>query len=74
MNLPDWLESDEDPVPANPELDEAIQRYLDHFGKFDLNTIDFYSPEEIIDTIDACIKMNKSFWEWHGRDKNVIAY
>ncbi len=77
MNLPDWLRPDTDyvpDIPPNPELEKAIQRYKDHFGMFDLNTMGFYSEEEIIDTIDTCIKMNKSFWEWHGRDPDVTCY
>ena len=35
---------------------------------------DLQMDEEIIHTIDTCIKMNKSFWEWHGRDPDVTCY
>ena len=74
MSIPEWL-SDESFVPAvppHPDLEKAIQRYRDHFGTFDLNTVDFPSDERIIETIDICIKINKSFWEWHGKDPDVL--
>lgn len=75
MSLLSWLKPDyTSPIPPNPELAQAIQRYKNHFGKFDLNTTCFYSSKEIIETIDLCIEMNKSFWEWHGRDPDVIDY
>ena len=77
MNIPDWLRKDKEhvpTVPVDPEVKKAIQRYEDHFGKFDIDMVYFRPFEEIIEIIDYCIKEDKCYQELYPRDPDALAY
>lgn len=75
MSIPDWLRRDKEFIPSappDPEVQKAIRRYKEHFGKFDIDQVYFFSRETILNIIDYCIKSNKCYQELYPRDPNAI--
>ena len=73
MNLPFFLSIS--PEPWEPtEFDRALQRYKDHFGKLDFNTINTsFTDEEWIAIIDYCVENDKHYTDVFGPyDKNAL--
>ena len=77
MKVPDWLCPEEDFIPSlpvEPEVRNAIQRYKDHFGKFDIDMVHYYPSEEIIKIINLCINNNKCYQELFPPSSDVLNY
>ena len=77
MSIPDWLRKENVNFSSDsidPEVRKAIQRYKEHFGKFDIDMVYFFSREKTIGIIDSCIKSNKCYKELYPKDPNAIAY
>ena len=75
MNLPDWLRKENINASSDsidPEVRKAIDRYEEHFGKFDIDMVFFFTFSEIIEIIDYCIKMDICYQELYPRDPNAI--
>ena len=52
MNIPEFLREENMKDTIDPEVKKAIQRYKDHFGKFEIEQVFFYSRETTIKIID----------------------
>lgn len=77
MSIPDWLRKENVNFSSDsidPEVRKAIQRYKEHFGKFDIDMVYFFSREKTIAIIDSCIESNKCYKELYPKDPNAIAY
>ena len=72
MNIPEFLREENMKDTIDPEVKKAIQRYKDHFGKFEIEQVFFYSRETTIKIIDYCINVNKCYRELFPRDPNAI--
>ena len=51
ISIPDWLRKDKEFIPTappDPEVQKAIRRYKEHFGKFDIGAVNtFYSFNDV---------------------------
>ena len=77
MSIPDWLRKENVNFSSDsidPEVRKAIQRYKDHFGKFDIDMVFFFPREKIIAIIDNCIKTDKCYKELYPRNPDVLRY
>ncbi len=75
MSIPDWLRKENINASSDsidPEVRKAIDRYEEHFGKFDIDMVFFFTFSEIIEIIDYCIKMDICYQELYPRDPNAI--
>ena len=75
MSIPDWLRKENINASSDsidPEVRKAIDRYEEHFGKFDIDMVFFFTFSEIIEIINYCIKMDICYQELYPRDPNAI--
>ena len=75
MSIPDWLRKENINASSDsidPEVRKAMDRYEEHFGKFDIDMVFFFFFFEIIEIIDYCIKMDICYQELYPRDPNAI--
>ena len=75
MSIPDWLRKENINASSDsidPEVRKAMDRYEEHFGKFDIDMVFFFTFSEIIEIIDYCIKMDICYQELYPRDPNAI--